>query len=266
MPLNEEAEKRRAAQVASNFGTVSPGLVQATTNVLFLDLWLRPALAPRDRSLVTVSALIANGQTAQISFHLNRAMDNGLTEAEASEVLHHIAFYAGWPCAMSALPVVKDVFEKRQKTASATAAGAAQKSKQSGDSTMKITRVGTTPSMVGPKDWFTGNVRVDSLFPADRGRHSNGSVVTFEPGARTRWHTHPAGQTIVITQGLGWVQKDGETIQEVRPGDIVFFEFGEKHWHGASAHVGMTHIAITETVDGKAVDWLEAVSEEQYAR
>jgi len=131
---------------------------------------------------------------------------------------------------------------------------------------MKITRAGTIPSMAGPKDWFTGNVRIDSLFPAEGGRHANGGVVTFEPSARTRWHTHPAGQTIVITQGLGWVQKDGEAIQEVRPGDVVFFEPGEKHWHGASAQVGMTHIAITETVDGKAVDWLEAVSEEQYRR
>jgi len=131
---------------------------------------------------------------------------------------------------------------------------------------MKITRAGTIPSMAGPNDWFTGNVRIDSLFPAEGGRHANGGVVTFEPSARTRWHTHPAGQTIVITQGLGWVQKDGETIQEVRPGDVVFFEPGEKHWHGASAQVGMTHIAITETVDGKAVDWLEAVSEEQYRR
>ncbi len=115
LPLNEETERQRATQVAGNFGTVAPGLVQATTDVLFRDLWLRPALAPRDRSLVTVSALIANGQTAQMPFHLNRAMDNGLTQSEASEVMHHIAFYAGWPCAMSALPVAKEVFEKRQK-------------------------------------------------------------------------------------------------------------------------------------------------------
>jgi 4-carboxymuconolactone decarboxylase len=113
LPLNKEVEKQRATQVSSNFGAVSPGLVQNTTDLLFRDLWLRPALAPRDRSLVTVSALIANGQTAQIPFHLNRAMDNGLTQAQASEVLTDIAFYAGWPCAMSALPVAKDVFERR---------------------------------------------------------------------------------------------------------------------------------------------------------
>jgi 4-carboxymuconolactone decarboxylase len=115
LPLNREAEKQRATQVSSNFGATSPGLVENTTNLLFLDLWLRPALAPRDRSLVTVSALIATAQVAQITYHLGRAMDNGLTQVQASEVLTHIAFYAGWPNAFSALPVVKDVFEKRQK-------------------------------------------------------------------------------------------------------------------------------------------------------
>ena len=115
LPINEEAEKQRATQVSNNFGNVSPGLVENTTEFLFRDLWLRPALAPRDRSLVTVSALIANNQTGQITYHLGRAMDNGLTQEQASEVLNHIAFYAGWPCAFSALPVVKDVFEKRQR-------------------------------------------------------------------------------------------------------------------------------------------------------
>jgi 4-carboxymuconolactone decarboxylase len=115
LPLNEEAEKQRATQVSGNFGTTSPGLVENTTNLLFRDLWLRPALAPRDRSLVTVSALIASAQVAQITYHLGRAMDNGLTQVQASEVLTHVAFYAGWPNAFSALPVVKDVFDKRQK-------------------------------------------------------------------------------------------------------------------------------------------------------
>jgi 4-carboxymuconolactone decarboxylase len=116
LPLNEEAEKQRATQVSNNFGAVSPGLVQNTTDLLFRDLWLRPALAPRDRSLVTVSALIANGQTGQITYHLGRAMDNGLTQEQTSEVLTQIAFYSGWPCAFTALPIVKDVFEKRQKS------------------------------------------------------------------------------------------------------------------------------------------------------
>jgi 4-carboxymuconolactone decarboxylase len=115
LPLNEEAEKQRATQVDTNFGAVSPGLVQNTTDLLFRDLWLRPALAPRDRSLVTVSALIAAGQVAQITYHLGRAMDNGLTQEQASEMVTHLAFYSGWPNAFSALPVVKDVFEKRPR-------------------------------------------------------------------------------------------------------------------------------------------------------
>jgi 4-carboxymuconolactone decarboxylase len=115
LTIDEAAEARRAMQVISDFGGVSSGLVQNTTDLLFRELWLRPALAPRDRSLVTVSALIAAGQVAQVTYHLNRAMDNGLTQEQASEVLTHIAFYSGWPCAFSALPVVKAVFEKRQK-------------------------------------------------------------------------------------------------------------------------------------------------------
>lgn len=113
LPLDKEAEAKRATNVEQQFGNVAPGVVQYTTEVLFRDLWLRPDLAPRDRSLVTVSALIANGQVAQIAYHLNRAMDNGLTQAQAAEVVTQLAFYAGWPNAFSALPVVKDVFEKR---------------------------------------------------------------------------------------------------------------------------------------------------------
>ena len=113
---NEVAEAERAARVQQDFGHVAPGVVQYTTEILFRELWLRPALAPRDRSLVTVSALIASGQSAQITYHLNRAMDNGLTKAQTSEVVTHLAFYAGWPNVVSALPVVKAVFEKRSNS------------------------------------------------------------------------------------------------------------------------------------------------------
>src|SRR5215475_4961958 len=115
LPLDEAAEKQRATRVGEQFGQITPSLVQYTTDVLFRDLWLRPGLAPRDRSLVTVSALVATGQVAQITYHLNRAMDNGLTQTQAAEVVTHLAFYAGWPNAFSALPVAKDVFEKRAK-------------------------------------------------------------------------------------------------------------------------------------------------------
>jgi len=115
LPLDEASEAQRAARVGQQFGAAAPGLVQNTTDVLFRDLWLRPGLAPRDRSLVTVSALIASGQVAQIPYHLNRAMDHGLTQAQTGEVLTHLAFYAGWPNAFSALPVAKEVFEKRPR-------------------------------------------------------------------------------------------------------------------------------------------------------
>jgi 4-carboxymuconolactone decarboxylase len=120
LPLDEAAEARRAATVEQNSGAVAPGVVQYTTDLLFRDLWLRPDLAPRDRSLVTVSALIAAGQVAQITYHLNRAMDNGLTQAQASEVLTHLAFYAGWPNVFSALPIARETFEKRSNAASAS--------------------------------------------------------------------------------------------------------------------------------------------------
>ena len=129
---------------------------------------------------------------------------------------------------------------------------------------MKITRVGTTPSIPGPKDWFTGTVRIDALFPAEEGRRANAAVVTFEPGARTNWHTHPLGQTLLIMQGLGWAQREGGPREDIRPGDVVFLEPGEKHWHGASAQVAMAHLAVQEVLDGKNVTWLEPVSDGQY--
>jgi quercetin dioxygenase-like cupin family protein len=130
---------------------------------------------------------------------------------------------------------------------------------------MKITRNASTPSKSGatPEN-FTGVVRVDNVsMPEAPGRASTASV-TFSPGARTVWHTHPAGQTIIITAGKGWAQLPGGAVEEVNPGDSVFFAAGEKHWHGATAETGMTHIAVTESVDGKNVDWLEPVTDEQY--
>jgi quercetin dioxygenase-like cupin family protein len=131
---------------------------------------------------------------------------------------------------------------------------------------MEITRAGTTPSAKGPSEYFTGSVRVDRLFQPHAPARTSAGHVTFEPGARSAWHTHPLGQTLIITSGCGWVQREGGPIEEVRPGDVVWFPPGEKHWHGASPTTGMTHIAIQEAVDGKVVAWLEHVSDEQYRR
>lgn len=131
---------------------------------------------------------------------------------------------------------------------------------------MKLTRSGSQPSAKGPTDWFTGTVRIDPLFAEQPPARTAGNAVTFEPGARTAWHTHPLGQILIITAGCGWVQRGGAPIEEVHPGDVVRFEPGEKHWHGATATTAMTHIAIQESLDGKAVDWMEHVSDEQYTR
>ena len=122
------------------------------------------------------------------------------------------------------------------------------------------------PSMKGPNEWFTGDVRIDPLFPKEESTHGSGVLVTFEPGARTAWHTHPAGQTLIVQSGLGWVQREGGPIEEIRPGDIVWFEPNEKHWHGATPEKAMSHIAIQEELNGEAVRWLEHVSEDQYRK
>lgn len=131
---------------------------------------------------------------------------------------------------------------------------------------MQITRIGTQPSTKGPDDWFTGAVRIDPLFAANDARRGASSVVTFEPGARTVWHTHPLGQTLIVTSGCGWAQKEGGEKQEIHPGDVVWFEPNEKHWHGATATTGMSHIAIQENLNGKVVEWMEEVTDEQYIR
>ncbi len=129
---------------------------------------------------------------------------------------------------------------------------------------MDIRRAGSQPSGKGPSDWFTGTVRIDPLFPARQPARAAGNTVTFEPGARTAWHTHPLGQVLIVVSGLGRVQREGGPVEEIRPGDVVWFEPGEKHWHGASPSTAMTHIAIQESLDGKAVDWLEQVTDADY--
>ena len=131
---------------------------------------------------------------------------------------------------------------------------------------MEITRTGSRPSAKGPADWFTGAVRIDPLFDANEARRAAAASVTFEPGARTAWHTHPLGQTLIVTAGCGWVQREGGPIETIHPGDVVWFEPNEKHWHGATAKNGMTHMAIQENLNGKVVDWMEKVTDEQYSR
>lgn len=131
---------------------------------------------------------------------------------------------------------------------------------------MNIIKNGEQSSVKGNNDWFSGNVRIDPLFSKKEETKAAGALVTFEPGARTAWHTHPAGQTLIVVSGLGWVQKEGGPIEEIKPGDVVWFEPNEKHWHGASADKAMSHIAIQEEVDGKVVTWMEKVSNQDYLK
>ena len=128
----------------------------------------------------------------------------------------------------------------------------------------QISRAGTQASVAGPADYFTGRVRVDPLFPASSEINASGAYVTFEPGARSAWHTHPAGQRLVVVSGVGLIQEWGKPVQEIRPGDVVVCPPGVKHWHGAAPTTAMTHLAVTGTVDGKSVEWLEKVTDDQY--
>jgi quercetin dioxygenase-like cupin family protein len=146
----------------------------------------------------------------------------------------------------------------------AAAAQQAQPAAARSNSVMQITRSGSRPSTKGPAENFTGAVRVDPLVSAREPGRASSSQVTFEPGARTAWHTHPLGQSLIITSGLGWVQSEGGPIEEVRPGDVVWFPPGLRHWHGATPTTAMAHITVTEALDGKSVDWLEKVTDEQY--
>lgn len=131
---------------------------------------------------------------------------------------------------------------------------------------MDIKRNGAQASQKGPADWFTGTVRIDAPFSTSAPARVGGATVTFEPGARTAWHTHPLGQTLIVTAGCGWAQREGGPVEEIRPGDVVWFPPGEKHWHGATSTTALTHIAIQEAKDGVTVEWLEQVSEAQYRR
>jgi quercetin dioxygenase-like cupin family protein len=129
---------------------------------------------------------------------------------------------------------------------------------------MQIHRSGSTPSAQGPSEYFTGTVRIDAPFAGEEPARAGGATVTFEPGARTAWHTHPLGQTLIVTAGLGWAQREGGSIEEIRPGDTVWFSPGERHWHGATSTTAMTHIAIAEKLNGTPVTWMEKVTDEQY--
>ncbi|MGV1754213.1 (R)-mandelonitrile lyase [Agrobacterium sp. CG674] len=252
--LEIAAEATRKGTVDAAVAPTAAALADLTNRVLFGDLWQRPDLSARDRSLVTMAALIAVGQPEQLPFHANRAMDNGLTQSEASEILTHVAFYSGWPRAMSAVPVLKQVFENRN--------GIEMSAPQAN---ITITPAGSSAAPA-PAEYFTGSVHISGRYHADAPARIGGATVSFSAGARTAWHTHPLGQTLFIVSGHGWVQKEGEPVQQVGPGDVVWIPPLIRHWHGASASEPMSHFAVAEALDGSAVTWMEKVSDEDYAK
>jgi 4-carboxymuconolactone decarboxylase len=255
--LEATAEAARTAAVNTAVAPTAPALAELTNKALFGDLWLRPDLSPRDRSLVTMAALIAIGQPEQLPFHANRAMDNGLTRVEAAEVPTHLGFYAGWPRAMSAVPVIERVLAARDAAAKPAPAAATD---------LKITRAAPSAGNPGPEDYFTGAVQISGRYQGDDPARIGGATVSFAAGARTAWHTHPLGQTLYIVSGTAWIQKDGGTVEQAGPGDVVWIPANVRHWHGASSDQPMVHFAVAESQNGSAVTWLDKVSDADYQK
>lgn len=219
-----------------------------TTDVIFGDLWKRTDLAPRDRSLVTIAALAANGDTGQLSEYVQRGLENGLTCLEIKEALTHLAFYAGWPRANAAIDVAGKVFSGGKRASSVG---------------LQHVPPGQSP-VAGPASNFTGSATVTSPFAGTGNAQLSGATVTFQPGARTNWHSHPFGQLLIVTEGRGLVQTEGEPAREMKSGDVVWTGPGVKHWHGATRTNAMSHVSITEIAEGKAVTWLAPVADEHY--
>jgi 4-carboxymuconolactone decarboxylase len=239
---------------------VAPELAGYTDEVLFGEVWSGSDLSPRDRSLVTLSALIKGGHTGQLRGHLNRALDNGVQPAEIGAMITHLAFYAGWPNAVSALSEVRQVMEARGFTSADMQAPTAA---EIDADRQRVIRKGSGTAAAGAPSNFTGAVRVTAPFSGAGGASLRGATVRFEAGARSAWHIHERGQTLVVTEGCGWTQRAGGPIERICAGDVVMLAPGEKHWHGATASSSMTHVALSE---GMGVEWLEHVSDAEYAK
>lgn len=236
-----------AERVAERVGAVAPKLAELTRGPLGNDLWRRPDLTPRDRSLITIASLAAGGDTDQLACHVTRGVDNGLTREEIAEAFTHMAFYAGWPKAMAAVTVLT-------KDEGVTVS--------SGPS-LTITSPGRGLAK-GPASRFVGKATVSSSFEGSGDARLSGATVSFEPGARTSWHSHPLGQLLIVTAGEGRIQVDGGEVRAIRAGDTVWTAPGIRHWHGAAPETPMTHVSVAERADDREVEWMEPVSEHAY--
>ncbi|UVO50759.1 carboxymuconolactone decarboxylase family protein [Sphingomonas sp. SUN019] len=245
-----ESDAARTATVQTEIAPVAPKFAGLTNDVIFRDLWRRTDLSPRDRSLVTIAALAAGGDTDQLAFLIGRGLENGLTRAEIAEAFTHLAFYAGWPKATAAIAVLSKI---HAQTEISLAPGAG----------LQVVAPGQSPSPAPARN-FTGSAVVTSAFRGTGDARLGGATVTFQPGARTNWHVHPLGQLLVVTAGEGRVQVKGGRVQVIRAGDTVWTGPGIKHWHGAAPGQAMTHIAVSEAVNGASVTWMEPVSDAAY--
>ncbi len=253
------AEAARAAMVDADIAPTAPKLAALTNTVLFDDLWRRSDLGPRDRSLVTIAALSAGGDADQLGFHIRRGLENGLSREQIGEAITHLAFYAGWPKSMAAVSVAKTVFAQDGQ-------GAAIGENETGKApAITIVPAGNKPARA-PASRFTGAVTTDTAFTGTGGSRLSGARVTFQPGARSNWHSHPLGQLLIVTAGRGLVQEEGGIRREIRTGETVWTAPGVKHWHGAAPGSAMSHFAVSETVEGANVLWLEPVTDEQYGQ
>lgn len=237
----------RAKSVEGTVALTAPKLAALTNDVLFRDLWLRTDLAPRDRSLVTIAALAAGGDGDQLAFHIKRGIGNGLTQDQIGEALTHLAFYAGWPKAMAAVAV----------------AAKAMSDEGHPPVTLTIVPAGSEPAR-GPASNFTGAVATDTPFRGTGGSKLGGARVTFQSGARSNWHTHPLGQLLLVTDGRGLIQEQGGRVRTMHRGDVVWTAPGVRHWHGAAPDSAMSHVAVSESVEGEQVAWAEPVSDAEY--
>lgn len=235
---------------ANRAAAATQELADLTGEVIYGDLWLRPELALRDRSLVTIAALIAGGDLDRLPVAIEEGLANGLSANELSEAITHLAFYAGWPKATTAAAVLID-------------AGGAPSEKAAPP--LSMTRSGASP-MTAPASYFTGVVTVDTAFQGSDPARIGGARVTFEAGARTHWHTHPLGQTLVIVEGTARIGHDDGAVVEAVGGDIVFIPPGVRHWHGATPTARMSHVAVAESLSGQVVSWMEPVTDTQYDR
>ncbi len=237
--------------------TFAPTIDQFLKGHLFGDIFGRDILDFQSREIATISALASiEGVNPQLQSHFSAGLNVGLTEGQMRRLISVLESKVGKKEGNNAYEVLGKVLGNAQ----------AMPAPGPNDDApiISITRSGSQPSAKVPAEHFTGSARIDPLFRAHDPSRASGSFVTFEPGSRTAWHSHPIGQTLIVTAGAGWIQQWGGPIQEIRQGDVVWFPSGVKHWHGATATTAMTHIAIGEHLDGKTVDWMEKVSDEQY--